>query len=156
MPQARGRLSRLRRAGWACARPLNADVRCHLRVRVLAVSFGILSVAALLTLVLMLYSANWEISLGHIGFMCWALLPYVVLALLIRSFGTRSRASRIASIVASASSLGVAAFFYFDAIFVNVSSTSALVFLTGPLTLAVFAALVFGIITVIGNMLLRS
>ena len=136
--------------------PLNADVRCQLKVRVLAVSFGILSVAALLTLFLMLYSAQWQVSLGHIGFMCWALIPYIMLALLIRSFGTRSRASRIASLVASAASLGAAAFFYFDAVFVNVSSTSALIFLTGPVSLAVFAALVFGVITVIGNMLFRS
>lgn len=130
---------------------VSAHVRCYLATRAVRISLGFLLVAALLTLYTMLYASEWQISLGHVGFMLWALCPYCVMAVLTLTIGRKSNAAGIASIAASGAVLAFAAFMYVDAIFIHVSSTSALIFLFGPLYLAIGGVVLFAVVTFLGN-----
>jgi hypothetical protein len=111
----------------------------------------ILAIAALLTIYAMLHAAGWQLSAGRVAFVVWALTPYLVVATVIRAVGSKSGASRIASVISSAAVLVFAAFMYVDAIFIHVSSTSALIFLFAPLYLTVGGVMLFVVITVVGN-----
>ena len=73
--------------------------------------------------------------------------------LVLNAAGDRTRSTRIASIVAAVAVHLFACFMYVDAIFIHVSSTSALIFVFGPLYLAVGGFLVFAIAQTIGNKL---
>jgi hypothetical protein len=121
------------------------------KTRSFIASMTILAIAALLTIYAMLHAAAWQLSAGRVAFVVWALTPYLVVATVIRAVGSKSGASRIASVISSAAVLVFAAFMYVDAIFIHVSSTSALIFLFAPLYLTVGGVMLFVVITVVGN-----
>jgi len=147
-PRAPRKLSRPRRLSIAARGPLNADVRCHLRS---AVTIGIasLAVAAVVTLWSMLYGALWKFEWSW--FYPWALSPYLVLVIVFVAAGNRSKSTQIASVVAGVAVLLFASFLYLDAMLVHVSSTSALVFVFGPLYLLVGGTLVFVTTALVGR-----
>jgi hypothetical protein len=99
----------------------------------------------------MLYASGWRPSLGLVGFMLWAVSPYVAVAAVLRALGNRTSASRVASVAASTAVLGFASLMYVDAVFIHVSSTSALIFLFGPLYLTAGGVILFMTIILIGN-----
>jgi hypothetical protein len=133
-------MSRLHTSGLPTPRgPFSADVGRLLGARAFGISVALLTVAALVTLCTMLHAAGWQLSRAHVGFILWALSPYLLLLVVLRAAGTKTIAAGIASIVTSASVLAFASLMYVDAIFIHVSSTSALIFLFGPLYLAALA-----------------
>ena len=142
-------------AGSPGSSPLSSIVRCHLAARALGISIVLLTAAALLTLYTMLHASGWQISLRLVGFMLWALIPYCAMGVLSRTIGTRTKAAGIASVTASGAVLAFASLMYVDAIFIHISSTSALIFIFGPLYLVVGGVVLFAAIAVIGNNILR-
>ena len=78
----------------------------------------------------------------------WVLGPYLILGTLFATIGAKTKHTRVASLL-TAIAVGIGAtYLYLDAIFINVSSTSALIYVFGPLYcllggFAVFAAMTF-------------
>ena len=108
------------------------------------VSYSVLVLGGLGTFALMIYAAEGFRSLVS-GFTVWALVPYAVFAIATRI--ARTRASIIAASVASFIAVFFGVFIYVDALFIHISSTSALVFVFIPLyqLLAGLVVLVFAL-----------
>jgi hypothetical protein len=93
---------------------------------------GCLALAAVITVVAMLHGAAWNFRWSW--FYPWALAPYLLLLSILLTVGNKSRPDRIAGMVASVAVLAFS-LTYLDAMLLRTSSTSALVFLFGPLYL---------------------
>jgi hypothetical protein len=89
------------------------------------------------TLSIMLSTTSWEngIDFALLLLYLWALLPYIVLVVLTVIIHRRnsSDASRIAIFIASVAVVTLSVLSYYHAMFVSVTSTSALVFVVIPL-----------------------
>ena len=109
-----------------------------------SVSYSVLVLASLSTLGFMVYAAQSFRSLLS-GFTLWALTPYLTFASAICI--ARTRGSIIAASIVSLVAVFFATCAYIEALFVHISSTSALVFLFIPFyqLLAAFVVLVFAL-----------
>ena len=81
----------------------------------------------------------------------WVLSPYLVLGAIAASIGNKTKSTRLASVISAvAVSLG-ASFLYVDAMFIHVSSTSALIYVFGPVYFLIGGIAIFAITTFIGS-----
>jgi hypothetical protein len=117
----------------------------------LGIQLCALVIAAAVTLVAMLHGAGWKLEWSW--FYPWALSPYLLLLALVLAAGGRSRAIRVAGLVATVAVLLAACLVYIDAMFIHVSSTSALIFIFGPLYFLVGGPLVFALAAWLGRRL---
>jgi hypothetical protein len=154
MPQARETIVRLRHAGRASRGPLNADVTCHLIISSVIIAIASLVLAAAITLFSMLHGAGWKFEWSW--FYPWTLSPYAVFLVLVLAVRNATRANQVAGVIAAVMILLLASFMYLDAMFVHVSSTSALIFIFGPFYLMVGGTVAFMIATLVGRKLARK
>ena len=97
-----------------------------------------LAVGVLVTIAAMVLAGGSAAALLS-GFTIWALLPYALLLASSRLAGTRGRVLTVCIVSVVASAFAVAA--YADALFIDSSSTGALVFLFVPLYQAIAVAI---------------
>jgi hypothetical protein len=109
-------------------------------------------VAAAIAVWTMLHGAGGRFEWSW--FYPWVLAPYLILGGLVATVGTRSKFTRVASIVATVAVLA-ASYLYVDAMFIHVSSTSALIYVFLPLYLLVGGLTLFALTALIGRRLSR-
>lgn len=114
---------------------------------------AVLVLACVATVVIMLYAACWKFEWS--GFYPWATTPYVVYLLISRAFGRFVPSSALAGCIVAILMLAFTLVVYIDAMFIHVSSTSALVFIFVPLYLLVGGPLLLLIVWVLGNIVRR-
>lgn len=89
------------------------------------------------TLAIMLYTTSWAsgVDFTLVFLYLWALLPYIVLLVLTLQIHRKAASdeSRIAIFIATVAVVFLSVLSYYHAMFVSVSSTSALVFVVIPL-----------------------
>ena len=120
-----------------------------MRHALVILGIGCLVVAAVVTVWAMLHGAGGTFEWSW--FYPWALSPYVILGAVIATAGTKTRSTRIASVIAAvAVSLG-ASFLYADSMFVHVSSTSALIFVFAPLYFLVGGLAIYALAAFFGR-----
>ena len=102
-------------------------------------TYSIASVGAAATLAAMVYAGGSLRSLLD-GFTIWALVPYAAFAA--AAAIARTRGSLLAAFLSCLAAVGFGLFIYWDALFVHISSTSALVFIFIPLYQLLAAAIV--------------
>ncbi len=112
-------------------------VRVYSALRI--ASYCILSLGVVATLAAMVYAGGSIASLLS-GFTVWAVAPYV--AFLIAVVIAPTRGAAIAALVFCLAAALFASFIYFDALFVHISSTGALVFVFIPLYQLLTAAII--------------
>ena len=99
------------------------------------------------TLAIMFYTTSWESGIDFTLLLLyfWALLPYIVLLALSVMIHRRnaSDASRIAVFIASVTVVSLSLLSYYHATFVDVSSTSALVFVVIPFYALAATAMIY-------------
>ena len=105
-----------------------------------------LAAAALVAIAAMVHGAgsfsmNWMYP--------WVLGPYAVFLALFALPGGRSRARALSGCITAILLLAFTALFYVDAMWIHVSSTSALIFLFAPAYLTIGGLVVYGIAYVI-------
>ena len=113
-----------------------------------SIGIAVVILGVICTLAILVYSTSWEegVDLTLPIFYLWILLPYIVL--LVSTFrihrANSSSASRLAIFICSLAVVILSVLIYYEAIFVSLSSTSALVFLLVPgYALAAIAVIYF-------------
>jgi hypothetical protein len=119
-----------------------------------AIPIASLVLAAAVTLFAMLHGAEWKFEWSW--FYPWALSPYAVFSVLVLAVRNATRATQVAAVIAAIIILLLASFMYLDAMFVHVTSTSALIFIFGPFYLVVGGTVAFIIATLVGRRLIRK
>jgi len=142
---------RLRRAGTASRGPLNADVRCHLSRVSTAIGLCTLTASAVFSIWIMLQGAGGTFRWSW--FYPWVLSPYVAFGILCVKLAHRSSTSRRAALVAAVIVSVISVYAYVNAMLVDVSSTSALIFVFMPLYLFIGGFAVFGVSMLISRFL---
>jgi hypothetical protein len=122
-----------------------------LRHAPVAVGIGCLVVAAVVTVWTMLHGAGGTFEWSW--FYPWALSPYLILGAVIVTAGTKTKPTRIASVIAAVAVSVGASFLYADAMFVHVSSTSALIFVFGPLYFLIGGLAIYALAAFVGRKL---
>lgn len=120
--------------------------------RSVAVAIASLVLAAAVTLWSMLHGARWKFEWSW--FYPWAVSPYAVFLVLVLITRKATKSAQLASTIASVMILLFASFMYVDAMFVHVTSTSALIFIFGPFYLMVGGTVTFIIATLVGRKLI--
>jgi uncharacterized membrane protein YesL len=104
---------------------------------------GLLLAAAALAVAAMIHGAGkFEWS----PFYVWVLSPYIVLALIFVLPVSQSHARSVAGCSAAAMVLAFTGLLYIDAMWISVSSTSALIFIFAPAYLFVGGLIVWGLV----------
>ncbi len=125
-------------------------------LRNIGIALSILGVAG--TLGMVLQAASWEIHAATLILLAWACLPYIVLAISTLRIHKKSSspASRIAIFVASLIVVILSLYIYYDAMFVSVTSTSALIFLFLPGYALVAIVVIYYVTKFLTGLLARS
>jgi len=116
-----------------------------------AIGLCSLATAAAFTIWAMLHGAGGVFEWSW--FYPWALSPYIVLGILCITSATRAAATRRAALVAAVLVSIVSAHAYVNAMFFDVSSTSALIFIFMPLYSLIGGLVVYGVVAVVGRWL---
>jgi hypothetical protein len=113
-----------------------------------SIGIAVIILGVICTLAILLYSTSWEegVDLTLPIFYLWILVPYIVL--LVSTFrihrANSSSASRLAIFISSLAVVILSVLIYYNAVFVSLSSTSALIFLFVPgYALAAIAVIYF-------------
>jgi quinol-cytochrome oxidoreductase complex cytochrome b subunit len=116
-----------------------------------AVELAALAIAAVITVLLMLRAAEWNIDLGVLLFIVWAVSPYIcfyIASILVEKFTSLSNVPLISCIV----SLLMLAFTFITylASLNDTSSASSLIFVFVPLLLYIgsFSVLIIGLVLI--------
>jgi uncharacterized membrane protein YesL len=103
---------------------------------------GLLLIASVVAVAAMIHGAGkFEWSRFH----PWVIGPYIILALIFCLPLSQSHARSVAGCVSAAVVLAFTCLFYIDAMWVSVSSTSALIFIFAPVYLFAGGLIVWGI-----------
>ena len=105
-------------------------------------TLGLLLAAAAIALAAMIHGAGkfeWN------GFYPWAIGPYIILLLIFCLPVQQSRSRSVAGCIAALEVLLFTGLFYIDAMWISVSSTSALIFIFAPVCLLTGGLLVWAL-----------
>ncbi len=111
-----------------------------------SIEISAIILSIVMTVLIMLYSANWSVNFGTILFILWAIMPYISVFFVGRLFQKLTKISKIPVIFCVVSILMLAAtLFAYIGTIRNDSSTAALAFVFVPFYLFIGSFLLIGI-----------
>lgn len=120
-----------------------------------AISGVVLSISAVATIGFMLHASEGQFSIGHLGFILWALAPYVLILVMMIALKSRRNqlALDISVCIASLVLLAISLVVYTESV-LSSSSTAALIFVFVPCYLLAGGPLIVGLCFLVGRLLL--